>query len=269
MSKISIKGAATGTGVFTLASPATNTDRTLTLPDEAGTVLTTTSGVAKTGDTMTGNLEVQSGSGSQLKTHLTGVTSLGVGPAIDFQLTQTNTQSALLGRIAGEFISGWGGDLVLSTKPANGTPDNNVIERMRIDSAGRVTMPYQPYFYAGSTHGGTYISTALMPYDTTAVNTGNHYNTSTYLFTAPTAGRYLFTVSALNYPSSTTSGELFFTINGGGYNALMRDNSIVGQQSINGSAILTLAANDTVGVKGTMYFYAVTGHGHFSGILLG
>jgi hypothetical protein len=41
MSKVAIQGAATGTGVFTLASPATNTDRTLTLPDEAGTVLTT------------------------------------------------------------------------------------------------------------------------------------------------------------------------------------------------------------------------------------
>jgi hypothetical protein len=41
MSNIAIQGAATGTGVFTLASPATNTNRTLTLPDEAGTVLTT------------------------------------------------------------------------------------------------------------------------------------------------------------------------------------------------------------------------------------
>ena len=41
MSKISIAGATTGTGTFTLASPATNVDRVLTLPDEAGTVLTT------------------------------------------------------------------------------------------------------------------------------------------------------------------------------------------------------------------------------------
>ena len=40
MSKVAIQGAVTGTGVFTLASPATNTDRVLTLPDEAGTVLT-------------------------------------------------------------------------------------------------------------------------------------------------------------------------------------------------------------------------------------
>jgi len=41
MSRVAIKGADTGTGVFTLESPATNTDRTLVLPDEAGTVLTT------------------------------------------------------------------------------------------------------------------------------------------------------------------------------------------------------------------------------------
>ena len=49
MSKIAIKGATTGTGVFTLESPATNTDRTLVLPDEAGTVLTSASNVAQKG----------------------------------------------------------------------------------------------------------------------------------------------------------------------------------------------------------------------------
>jgi hypothetical protein len=43
MSKVAIKGADTGTGVFTLESPATNTDRVLVLPDEAGTVLTSAS----------------------------------------------------------------------------------------------------------------------------------------------------------------------------------------------------------------------------------
>jgi hypothetical protein len=40
MSKIALTPSATGTGVFTISSPATNTNRTLTLPDEAGTVLT-------------------------------------------------------------------------------------------------------------------------------------------------------------------------------------------------------------------------------------
>jgi hypothetical protein len=45
VSNIAIKGATTGTGTFTIESPATNTDRTLTLPDEAGTVLTSASSV--------------------------------------------------------------------------------------------------------------------------------------------------------------------------------------------------------------------------------
>ena len=47
MSKIALTPSATGTGVFTIASPATNTDRTLTLPDEAGTVLTSASSITQ------------------------------------------------------------------------------------------------------------------------------------------------------------------------------------------------------------------------------
>jgi len=46
MSKIALTGNASGTGTLTIAAPSTNTDRTLTLPDEAGTVLTSASDVA-------------------------------------------------------------------------------------------------------------------------------------------------------------------------------------------------------------------------------
>ena len=38
MSKVAITGNASGTGVFTVASPNSNVDRVLTLPDEGGTV---------------------------------------------------------------------------------------------------------------------------------------------------------------------------------------------------------------------------------------
>ena len=38
MSKVSISGNASGTGVFTIQAPNSNTDRVLSLPDEAGTV---------------------------------------------------------------------------------------------------------------------------------------------------------------------------------------------------------------------------------------
>ena len=43
MSKVTIAGDVNGTGVFTLAAPNGNTNRTLTLPDEAGTLVTTAS----------------------------------------------------------------------------------------------------------------------------------------------------------------------------------------------------------------------------------
>ena len=43
MSKVAITGNASGAGVFTIASPNSATDRTLTLPDETGTVITTAS----------------------------------------------------------------------------------------------------------------------------------------------------------------------------------------------------------------------------------
>jgi hypothetical protein len=46
MSKIALTPNASGTGVFTISSPATSTNRTLTLPDEAGTVLTSASSLA-------------------------------------------------------------------------------------------------------------------------------------------------------------------------------------------------------------------------------
>ena len=47
MSKIALTPSATGTGTFTISSPATNTNRTLTLPDEAGTVLTSASSITQ------------------------------------------------------------------------------------------------------------------------------------------------------------------------------------------------------------------------------
>jgi hypothetical protein len=50
MSKVALSGNASGTGTFTIASPNSNTDRTLTLPDNTGTILTTaTAGVPVNG----------------------------------------------------------------------------------------------------------------------------------------------------------------------------------------------------------------------------
>ena len=45
MSQVKISGNASGTGVLTIAAPNTNTDRTLSLPDNTGDILTTESNV--------------------------------------------------------------------------------------------------------------------------------------------------------------------------------------------------------------------------------
>ena len=61
MSKIALKPNESGTGVFTLAAPDSNADRTLTLPDEAGSVLTDVSDIepqVKTATNATGSAPV-------------------------------------------------------------------------------------------------------------------------------------------------------------------------------------------------------------------
>jgi len=47
MSKVSIKGNPSGTGNFSIEAPNSNVDRTLNLPDEAGTVLTSSSSITQ------------------------------------------------------------------------------------------------------------------------------------------------------------------------------------------------------------------------------
>jgi hypothetical protein len=92
MSKISITPNASGTGVFTISSPATNTDRTLTLPDEAGTVLTSASSLASAN--LTGTVTVSGsnvGIGTATPTGILNVKGTG-GDAMP--ATSGSTQSA-------------------------------------------------------------------------------------------------------------------------------------------------------------------------------
>jgi len=61
MSKISLKPNASGTGNFSIEAPNSNVDRTLALPDEAGTVLTDVSDIesqVKTANNATGSAPV-------------------------------------------------------------------------------------------------------------------------------------------------------------------------------------------------------------------
>jgi hypothetical protein len=67
-------------------------------------------------------------------------------------------------------------------------------ERMRIDSSGRVTKPYQPFFYAKAGASRDNQTSNPTVFSNVVTNVGNHYDgTTNYRFTAPVAGVYLFT----------------------------------------------------------------------------
>jgi len=95
-------------------------------------------------------------------------------------------------------------------------------ERMRIDSAGRVTMPYQPsamvklnsdYSQCGQYDtvgplGDLAGAAANIKYETKVYDVGNNYSTSTGRFTCPVAGRYLVTANS-NINMSNATGVTF------------------------------------------------------------
>jgi len=64
LSKIALSGNASGTGTLTIAAPNTNTDRTLDLPDAAGTIQVSGNPISGTTGSFSGDLSFNSGYGS-------------------------------------------------------------------------------------------------------------------------------------------------------------------------------------------------------------
>ena len=98
MSKVVIQGNASGTGNFTIAAPNSNTDRTLTLPDEAGTVITTAglpSGLVTASDLPAGSI-IQTVGNKGNTTVSTTTTSFPGSEVINVSITPTSATNKLL-----------------------------------------------------------------------------------------------------------------------------------------------------------------------------
>lgn len=67
MSQVKIQGNASGTGIFTIAAPNSNTDRTLTLPDATGTVQVSGAAISGTTGTFTGLVDISAAGAGQIK----------------------------------------------------------------------------------------------------------------------------------------------------------------------------------------------------------
>ena len=237
---------------------ATSTSVTLTTAATAGDEVTVTSFVTfevadtytktaadsryvnTTGDTMTGTLDVDASvfgrsfefrAGSNALTHGVAVHSTAAN-ALQF-----NTQS---------------------------------VERMRIDEFGRVTMPYQPAFNAYPSTSFNYTSGTVI-YDSTSFNVGSCYNTSTGVFTAPIAGRYIFHWSYWA-PTNVTSRATFWRngavdVTTSGRGRVYGYGNYLSQADF---AVCELSANDYVQIvqeDGTVHINYT--YNSFSGYLIG
>ena len=88
MSIVKVQGNASGTGIFTVASPNSNTDRTLTLPDATGTVQVSGQPVSATTGTFSGTISGGSTIG------VGGATPAASGAGITFPASQSASTDA-------------------------------------------------------------------------------------------------------------------------------------------------------------------------------
>jgi len=130
-------------------------------------------------------------------------------------------------------------------------------EKMRIDSSGRVTMPYQPSFSAHKTSHIVLSGSSSVEaggwndsWMSGAHNTGGHFNTSNGRFTVPVAGKYKFDANIMH---GDTAGDyqVWLCVNGN-TSTCIKSNDMTGaggswkQTTLTG--IFNLAANDYISI---------------------
>ena len=91
--------------------------------------------------------------------------------------------------------------VVLQTSETGTNPAGGGVERMRIDSSGRVTMPYQPAFQVRLSSNQSINANVRtkVAFDTIDYQNGSSYDTTNRRFTAPVTGFYQFNVIVYAY----------------------------------------------------------------------
>ena len=226
--------------------------------------------------------------GSNYK-QLTIASSTSLYPAmVTYQTPSTTNTSAEVARIhylngtnrVGQFVVKPDGAANNSAYMSWSTMNAGTLsERMRISSAGYVTMPNQPAFSVAKNNGYIADDNVYVCDTTTGSrnhNDGSHYSTSNGRFTAPVAGRYFFAFNVMTHDSGgVVQAWVAFRKNGtiiqyclghktGGYHTRFAH-----------TASFKLAANDYieayVGESGTSSGWqgSASEYNNFSGYLIG
>jgi len=147
---------------------------------------------------------------------------------------------------------------------------NTVRQVMKIDTEGRMTLPYLPAFHAHGYAGNQSGNNVIIAFSTTSYNNGNCYSTSTNRFTAPISGTYCFSATFMNGGLALTS-RWGLQKNGTTYADELYGMNNTYYRS-NGTWIVSMSTNDYVtivaGLPGTPCDIH-SNYRHFSGYLLG
>jgi hypothetical protein len=148
------------------------------------------------------------------------------------------------------------------------------VEAMRIDSAGRVTQPFQPCFWAlGTGNISQPVAITKLNLDSVGTNIGSVFNTTTSRFTAPVAGSYEFTalITWDTAGSASYAGLLLFR-NGSSYAQTYTQKPSGGYAQVTLPVTITLSANDYIEVSSEAATSGLTiemGRTSLSGQLIG
>ena len=193
-------------------------------------------------------------------------------PSIALRITPTRA-----GYTKGISLGAIGNSGALSTGiQAYDTSDNSANTLQLNPHGGAVTTPEQPSFNAQRTSSQGIQGGTTLIFNQARHNTGNHYNTSTGVFTAPVTGDYLFTFKALFYAFAADEYlDLYSTVNGTTRNRYEQTGNNGQHTQVNYTEVVRLNANDGFWFfvnnrNSSVTHYSMYGNeNHFSGYLLG